>query len=164
MSSCKYRALLRSGSPSGKCAKLRTVAASNNRDHTPWSLCYCLFAPHMCIWVLFFAHIPFVVNCTFNATPTERLQQHFHHWCCFSITCHDDDVIHANSVLCSLALKFASFARRQRLQRQQVERQLRPAKVHCRTRYDNKPYDLDLVNSLQQHVPLKQSSSSFSCI
>jgi len=26
--------------------------------------------------VLFFAHIPFVVNHTFNATPTERLQQH----------------------------------------------------------------------------------------
>ena len=26
-------------------------------------------------WVLFFVHIPFVVNCTFNATPTERLQQ-----------------------------------------------------------------------------------------
>jgi len=28
------------------------------------------------IWVVFFAHIPFVVNRTFNATPTERLQQH----------------------------------------------------------------------------------------
>ena len=28
-----------------------------------------------CIWVLFFAHIPFVVNRTFNATPAERLQQ-----------------------------------------------------------------------------------------
>jgi len=26
------------------------------------------------IRVLFFAHIPFVVNRTFNATPTERLQ------------------------------------------------------------------------------------------
>jgi len=26
-------------------------------------------------WVLFFAHIPFMVNHTFNATPTERLQQ-----------------------------------------------------------------------------------------
>jgi len=26
--------------------------------------------------VLFFAHIPFVVNRTFNATPTERLQQY----------------------------------------------------------------------------------------
>jgi len=24
------------------------------------------------IWVLFFAHIPFVVNSIFNATPTER--------------------------------------------------------------------------------------------
>ena len=28
------------------------------------------------IWVLFFEHIPFVVNRTFNVTPTERLQQH----------------------------------------------------------------------------------------
>ena len=27
------------------------------------------------LWVLFFAHIPFVVNHTFNATTTERLQQ-----------------------------------------------------------------------------------------
>jgi len=26
--------------------------------------------------VLFFAHIPFVVNHTFNATPAERLQQY----------------------------------------------------------------------------------------
>jgi len=29
------------------------------------------------IWVLFFTHIPFVVNCTFNTMPTERLQQNF---------------------------------------------------------------------------------------
>jgi len=28
-------------------------------------------------WLLFFAHISFVVNRTFNATPTERLQ-HYH--------------------------------------------------------------------------------------
>jgi len=27
------------------------------------------------IWVLFFTHIPFVLNHTFNATPAERLQQ-----------------------------------------------------------------------------------------
>jgi len=32
------------------------------------------------ILVLFFTHIPFVVNRTMNATPTERLQQHFRHW------------------------------------------------------------------------------------
>jgi len=57
--------MLRSESPSGKCAKLHTVAASNNRDHAPQSLCYCLFVPQ--ISVLFFAHIPFVVNHTFNA-------------------------------------------------------------------------------------------------
>ena len=37
--------LLRSESPSGMCAKLRTVAASNNRVHTPRSLYYCLFVP-----------------------------------------------------------------------------------------------------------------------
>jgi len=29
------------------------------------------------IWVLFFAHISFVVNHTFNATPTNRLQQYY---------------------------------------------------------------------------------------
>jgi len=31
------------------------------------------------IWVLFFMHIPFVVNRTMNATQTERLQHHFRH-------------------------------------------------------------------------------------
>ena len=67
--------VLRSEIPSGICAKLRTVAASNNRVHMPWSLCYCLFAPQICT-VLFFTHIPFVVNHTINATPPERLQQH----------------------------------------------------------------------------------------
>ena len=36
-------------------------------------LYYCLFAPHICM-VLFFTHIPFVVNLTINATPPERLQ------------------------------------------------------------------------------------------
>jgi len=41
------RKLLQSESPRGKYAKLRTVAASNNRDHTPQSLYYCLFAPHV---------------------------------------------------------------------------------------------------------------------
>jgi len=37
--------LLRSEIPSGMCAKLHTVAASNNRDYASLSLCYCLFAP-----------------------------------------------------------------------------------------------------------------------
>ena len=37
-SSERYFVLLRSESPSGKCAKLHTVAASNNRDHAPRSL------------------------------------------------------------------------------------------------------------------------------
>jgi len=44
--------VLRSEIPSGKCAKLRTVAASNNRDHPTRSLYYCLLAPHAYIFVL----------------------------------------------------------------------------------------------------------------
>ena len=40
--------LLRSESPSGMCAKLHTVAASNNRDHARQSLYYCLFVPRLC--------------------------------------------------------------------------------------------------------------------
>jgi len=39
--------LLRSESPSGKSAKLCTVAASNNKDYTPRSLCCCLIAPRI---------------------------------------------------------------------------------------------------------------------
>jgi len=39
--------VLVSESPSSKCTKLHTVAASNNRDHMPWSRYYCLFAPHI---------------------------------------------------------------------------------------------------------------------
>jgi len=64
--------LLRSEIPSGMCAKLRTVATSNNRDHPTRSL-YCSRHIHV---FLFFAHIPFVVNHTINATPPERLQQY----------------------------------------------------------------------------------------
>jgi len=45
-------AVLRLEIPSGMCAKLRTVAASNNRAHMPWSLYYCLFAPRIYIVVL----------------------------------------------------------------------------------------------------------------
>jgi len=39
-------------SPSGIRAKLRTVAASNNRVHAPRSLYYCLFAPRIYIVAL----------------------------------------------------------------------------------------------------------------
>ena len=67
--------LLRSEIPSGMCAKLRTVAASNNRDHAPQSLLL-LLARATYIMVLFFRHIPFVANHTINATPPERLQQY----------------------------------------------------------------------------------------
>jgi len=57
------------------CAKLRTAAASNNRDHPTGSLYYCLFG-HIRIF-LFFTQIPFVVNHAINTTPPpERLQQH----------------------------------------------------------------------------------------
>jgi len=58
------------------CAKLRTVAASNNRDHVPQSLLL-LVARATYTMVLFFTHIPFVVNHTINATPPERLQQYY---------------------------------------------------------------------------------------
>ena len=60
----------------------RTLVITFNRSHvsivrasTPRSLIYCLFAPHLCM-VLFFTHIPFVVNHTINATPPEGLQQY----------------------------------------------------------------------------------------
>ena len=43
----KRLALLRSGSPSGMCANLRTVAASNNKVHPTRWLYYCLFAPNI---------------------------------------------------------------------------------------------------------------------
>ena len=56
--------MLRSESPSGKRAKLRTVAASNDRDHAPRSLYYCLFAPR--IYSVFFANTTFVVNRAFQ--------------------------------------------------------------------------------------------------
>ena len=59
----------------------RTLVVTFNRSQvnigrasTPRSLFYCLFAPRICM-VLSFAHIPFVVNHTINATPPERLQQ-----------------------------------------------------------------------------------------
>jgi len=61
---------------SSRTLLLRSIVdiVSITRDYTPRSLYYCLFAPHICM-VLFFRHIPFVVNHTCNATPPERLQQ-----------------------------------------------------------------------------------------
>ena len=100
------RILLWSEIPSGVCAELRTVAASNNRGHPTRSLSSSPFANTInCspgsqallevihqdhsigitllllvratyIMLLFFTHIPFVVNHTINATPPERLQQY----------------------------------------------------------------------------------------
>ena len=49
--------VLRSEIPSGMCAKIRTVAASNYRDHPTRSLYYCLFAPHTYIFVLRAHHV-----------------------------------------------------------------------------------------------------------
>jgi len=49
--------------------------ASKNRDHASQSLLL-LLARATYIMVLFFAHTPFVVNHTINATPLERLQQY----------------------------------------------------------------------------------------
>jgi len=46
--------------------------------------------------VLFFVHVPFVVNCTFSATPSERLQQDHNTHC---------------SILCVLC-KYASWNKR----------------------------------------------------
>ena len=91
--------LLRSEIPSSMRAKLPTVAASNNRDHacnlssrtlvimfnrshvnigraTKSQSLLLLLARATYIMVLFFTHIPFMVNHTINATPPERLQQY----------------------------------------------------------------------------------------
>jgi len=50
---------------------LRTVAPSNNKDHARNLIIACSHHAHI---FLFFAHILFVVNHTFSATPPERLQ------------------------------------------------------------------------------------------
>jgi len=63
---------LRLESPSSKCTKLHTMAASNNRDHA----ITLLLLVRARLVLLFFTHLLFMVNHTFNATPTERLQQH----------------------------------------------------------------------------------------
>ena len=71
----KCKILLQSEIPSGMCAKLRTAAASNNRDNASQSLLL-LLAHATYIMVLFFTHILFVVNHTINTTLPERLQQY----------------------------------------------------------------------------------------
>jgi len=100
--------LLRLESPSGLNTKLLTVASSNNNVHLTrslsssplartitWSpgsqallevihrdhsigITLLLLVRTTYIWVLFFAHMPFVVNRAFNATPTESLHQCHH--------------------------------------------------------------------------------------
>jgi len=54
-----FLVLLRLVNPSGKCTKLHTVAASNNRDHEPQSLYHCLLhsmVTYICGVVLRRAH------------------------------------------------------------------------------------------------------------
>jgi len=78
--------LLRSEIPSSICAKLRTVAASNNRDHarnlssctlvTMFNWSHVNIGRATYIMVLGFTHMPFVVNHTINATSPERLQHY----------------------------------------------------------------------------------------
>jgi len=68
---CKYISCVAIGKFKRQVCKV-SQQLSNDKDRPMRSL-YCLFTPH--IWMLLFAYIPFVVNCTFNATPTERLQQ-----------------------------------------------------------------------------------------
>ena len=91
--------LLRSEIPSGMCAKLRTVAASNNTDHArnlssrtlvmfnrshvkisraTTSRSLAIACPRCTHVFSFFAHIPFMVIHTINATPPERLQCQCH--------------------------------------------------------------------------------------
>ena len=94
--------LLRSKSPSGKCAKLHTVEASNNRDNKTRSLSpsplassikcslgsqalievthrghFIMLVHATHLWVFFFAHFPFVVNRAFNTTLTKNFQQYW---------------------------------------------------------------------------------------
>ena len=60
--------LLRSEIPSSMCAKLRTVVASNNRDHPTRPLYYCLFAPRIYIVVLRAHPVPGESHIQRNAT------------------------------------------------------------------------------------------------
>jgi len=59
--------MLRSEIPSGKCAKLHTVAASNNRVHPTRPSC----SRHVYIGVVF-ARIPFVVWWTAHSAQRQR--------------------------------------------------------------------------------------------
>jgi len=48
---------------------------SKQQQTSPDEITLLLLVRATYIWVLFFAHIPFVVNRAFNAAPPERLQQ-----------------------------------------------------------------------------------------
>jgi len=64
------------GNPERHMRKASHRGSKQHRDHASQSLLL-LLARLTYIMVLFFAHIPFVVNHTINATPPERLQQYY---------------------------------------------------------------------------------------
>ena len=49
---------------------------SKRQQRSPDKITLLLLVRAPYVWVLFFTHIPFVVNRTFTATPTETLQQY----------------------------------------------------------------------------------------
>jgi len=77
----QWRSLLSSSSVSTVNCSLASQALLEvtRLDHSIGITLLLLVCPTY-IRVLFFTHIPFVVNRTTNATPTERLQHHFRHW------------------------------------------------------------------------------------
>jgi len=63
------------GKARGACAQSFAPWQQATIEFTPRDHSIIACSRHICI-LLFFAHIPFVVNHTINATPQERLQQH----------------------------------------------------------------------------------------
>ena len=84
-------------------AKLRTVAASNNRDYAPQSLCYCFFAPHTHIVVVLRAH-PVRGELRIEGNATERLQQYL--YCCIRYVCSEN----GNHYVCESVWKVSGIA------------------------------------------------------
>ena len=66
-----------SSSPLASTNQLFTsIIRGHSPIHSIGTLLLLVRATYIWVWVLFFAHIPFVVNHIFSATPTERLQQY----------------------------------------------------------------------------------------
>ena len=66
------------GKPKRHMRKASHYGSKQKQRLSPDEITHCLFVPHTSrpICWLFFTHIPFVVNCTFNTKSTERLQQY----------------------------------------------------------------------------------------